>query len=517
MAASTDTARLGRERQERHFATGHLLADLKGRTVSSGVVTAGAQGVLFTLTLLSTFLLARLLDPRDFGLIAMVTTVTGFLRIFSGGGFSAGTVQRENITHAQASNLFWINAGMSAGMSLIVAASAPVFAWFYGEPQLVVITVVLSATFLLTGLTAQHTALLNRQMRFKAIAVIQIASTLVGVLVAVGLAWQQSGYWSLVGMQLSMPLVALVLTWFASPWRPQRPAFQTGTRSLVSFGADLTVSGFVWSLARGMDSLLIGRIYGSDALGLYSRAAALLARPLDQFLGPLHAVLVPALSRVQSDPQRYRRTFLQVFETVTLMSLVFAGLFLVLARPLTLTVLGPKWEQAVPIFAGFALCAVFLPLCSASSWLLASQGRGREWLVTSLISGGATVAAFCVGLPFGPAGVAIAYSVCGLALLLPVIFYIAGRRGPIQTVDLWGAALRQLPVCGVVCAATFLTLRVVADVSPLGQLLACGAAGVCSGMVFVSLYSPARQTVMNAVAAVKKLVRRPSQAASGAE
>src|SRR5262245_54913614 len=108
MAVSARTEGVGQQMQEHHFATGHLLRNLKGRTISSGVVTAASQGILFALTLLSTVVLARLLTPPDFGLVAMVMTVMGFLRVFSGGGFSAATVQRENITHAQASNLFWV-------------------------------------------------------------------------------------------------------------------------------------------------------------------------------------------------------------------------------------------------------------------------------------------------------------------------------------------------------------------------------------------------------------------------
>src|SRR6476620_9839468 len=160
------------DRNEKHLRTDHLLSDLKGRTISSAVVTIIAQGAQFVLNLGSIMVLARLLTPQDFGLFAMVTTVMGFLRVFKDAGLSTVTVQREGITHAQVSNLFWINVAMSGTISVILIVGAPAIAWVYREPRLVGVTLVLSSTFLLSGLTVQHTALLSRQMRFMATAVV---------------------------------------------------------------------------------------------------------------------------------------------------------------------------------------------------------------------------------------------------------------------------------------------------------------------------------------------------------
>src|SRR5437773_1185911 len=185
--------------KERHLSTDHLLTDLKGRTISGAFITIAAQGAQFVLSLASIMVLARLLTPKDFGLFAMVTSVIGYLRVFKDAGLSTATVQREGITHAQVSNLFWINVAVSGAISLIFAAGSPIIAWFYREPRLIPITLVLSSTFLLSGLTIQHTALLNRQMRFKAVAVIQVSSLLIGVAVGISMAWLNYSYWALVG------------------------------------------------------------------------------------------------------------------------------------------------------------------------------------------------------------------------------------------------------------------------------------------------------------------------------
>ena len=217
-------------------------------------------------------ILARLLTPREFGLVAMSWTIIGFSQVFKEAGLSTATVQREGITHAQVSNLFWVNVVLSGLISLLVAAAAPAVAWFYREPLLVEVTLALSTTILLAGLAVQHMALLNRQMRFGAIAFIQVGSVLAGVLVGVTMAWLKYGYWSLVGMNLATSMTALLLAWSASRWRPQAFARHSGTRSLLHFGANLTAGHFLYSLARGLDRLLIGRVYGAFSVGLYSRA-----------------------------------------------------------------------------------------------------------------------------------------------------------------------------------------------------------------------------------------------------
>src|SRR5438094_1349892 len=456
---------------EKHLSTGHLLDNLKGRTISSGLITIAAQGIKFALNLASIMVLARLLTPRDFGLYAMVTTIMGYVVTFKDAGLSTATVQREGITHAQVSNLFWINVALSGALSLLLAAGSPLVAWFYREPRLVPITLILSSTFFLSGLTIQHTALLNRQMRFTALAFIQIASMLTGVIIGIGMAWLGYRYWALVFSNVVTIAVTVPLTWCAIPWRPQLPSRGTGTKSLVRFGTSMAGGGYIYALAKGTDSMLVGRFYGADSIGLYSRAAALLNRPLEQFLYPISSVFIPALSRVQPQPERYRRTFLQVYESMALVSFLFTGLLFALARPLTLVILGPKWEQAAIIFAGFTIAALCVPPATASTWLFASQGRGKDWLFTSFLLSCIILVSFVAGLPFGPAGIAIAYSAATLVVGLPVHYYLAGRRGPVTSADLWVEFFRYLPLWIVVCGATWLMRLLFANSLPLVQLL----------------------------------------------
>ena len=495
------------ERNREHIRTDHLLPNLKRRTISGGVVTISSQAVKFGLSLASTVILAHLLTPPDFGLVAMVTAVTGFVAMFRHAGLAMPTVQREQITHAQVSNLFWINLGVSGLCALILAALAPAMARFYHESRVTYITLALSTTFLIGGFRVQHLALLKRQMRFKAIAVIEVGSMATGVLVGIAMALLGYRYWSLVGLSLATEIGAFLLTGSVSRWRPQMPRRGTGIGPLVAFGAHQTAGTFLFGLARGCDNLLIGRFYGPAAVGLYSRGAALVTRPMEQFLLPIDAVFLPTLSRLQSQPARYRSTFLRLYEAIAMIVFFLSSLLLALATPATLVLLGRKWEAASAIFAGFTFMTISLPLSYAGNWLLTSQGRGKDIFRVTSINAFVTLASFIIGLPFGPLGVAIAFSATGPLVRLPILYFTAGRRGPVSTSDLWTRFLRHLPLWVVMLIATWFMRGMVANFQPLTQLLICAPVGVLTGIAFICMFRPQRKVAIHLLETVGELIK----------
>ena len=245
--------------------------------------------------------------------------------------------------------------------------------------------------------------------------------------------------------------------------------------------------------------MMIGRFWGPDPVGLYTRAGALLNRPMEQFLNPLNSIFVPVFSRVQTQAERYRRAFLRVYEAMALAGFLGTGLLFALARPLTLVVLGPKWEQAAIIFAVFTVAALCAPLGTASNWLFTSQGRGKDWLFTSALLSAIAVASFFAGLPFGPAGVAIAYSATGLTVGMPVLFYFAGRQGPVTTADLWMGMFRYFPLWAIVCGATWLTRLLLLNAAPLVQLVICAPVGLIAGGGLICLTPPMRRLALSLV------------------
>jgi PST family polysaccharide transporter len=495
------------ERNESYLKTDHLLPNLKRRTISGGVVTLSSQGAKFALNLASTIILARLLTPKDFGLVAMVTAVTGFVAMFRHAGLATPTVQREQITHAQVSNLFWINLGVSALCALVLAVLSPLVARFYHDSRITYITLALSTTFLIGGFRVQHLALLKRQMRFKAIAFIEVGSMAIGVAVGIAMALLHYRYWSLVGLSLATEVAAFLLTGLVSRWHPGLPSRGSGIGPLVSFGAHQTAGHFLFSLARGCDNLLIGRFYGPAPVGIYSRGAALVSRPLEQFLLPIDAVFLPALSRLQSQPARYRSTFLRLYEMIAMSAFFLSSLMLALAIPITLMLLGPKWTAVSTIFAGFTFTTIQLPLANAANWLLTSQGRGKDIFWVNVIAGSLTLGSFIAGLPFGPVGVAIAFSAVGLLVRLPILYHIVGRRGPVSTADLWIRFLRHLPLWVLMFLATWATRGLVADLRPVIQLIICAPVGILTGLGFIWMFPPQRRIALSLFEIVRELYK----------
>lgn len=458
--------------KDRHLDTSTVEADIRRRTAHSGAITLVAQGAKFLITTITIGVLGRLLTPRDFGLVTMVMVITNLLARFRTLGLESSTIQRHTISHAQVNALFWINLAFGIALTALVAGAAPLVALLYGEPPLTMVTVALSAVFLLGALSAQHLAVLRRTMRFGRLAFVDIASVTVAGVVAIAFAVSDAGYWALVAMHLTIALCLVAGVWIASPWRPTRPARAPELAGMVRFGAGVAGANLLHTVVRQVDKVLIGVTTSAAALGFYSRGYNLLLIPLQQVNYPLSNVAISALSRVQNDETRYRlvyRRALLVVLTLTIPPCVFAALF---AEQAVLGVLGDQWDAAVPIFLALVPAAVAWCFEPAVRWVYVSRGRsGREFtwrLMTTIV----TVTAFVVGLNWGALGVAIAFSVCAVAFRIPEIPYCY-RISPIRVSDLmrcvWRPALAPIIAGGLLVSVWH--AFVPTDLGNLAQLL----------------------------------------------
>lgn len=417
-----------------------------------GAVTILNQAIKFLLALGSTAVLARLLTPEDFGLLAMVMAVIGFIAIFKDMGLSMATIQRAEVSHAQVSTLFWLNVGVSALIMILVAALAPVLAWYYKEPRVLPMTLVLSGTVLFSGLIVQHQALLRRQMRFGDIAAIEITSLFLSLSAGIVSALAGMTYWSLVIIPIVREITTMLGVWIGCRWRPGMPARRSGVRSMVSFGAHLTGFNIVNYFARNLDKILIGRFWGAAPLGLYNKAYQLLLLPIQQINNPITGVAVPTLSRVQNDSARYRAYYRRgVFLTVSLGMPAVAFLF-VEADKAILTVLGDQWLASIPIFRALGPAAFVGTFNMAAGWVYLSIGDTRRQFRWGMFGSAAIAAAFFFGVRWGPMGVALAYS-GALIVLPPLAIAYCFRESPLRffdfVVSVWrpGTAAIAAAVC----------------------------------------------------------------------
>ena len=245
--------------------------DLKRRTAHGALISTGAQIASLVLRMGSMMILARLLLKEDFGLVNMVTALTGFLGLFRDVGLSMASVQRQTITAAQTSTLFWVNLAVGGLLAGVAAIAAPLLVRFYHEPRLLWITILLGAGFLFNGATAQHRAMLQRSMRFKALVTIDVVSLFISVALGIGLASAGQAYWALVAMNVSQPVANLIGAWLATGWIPGKPQRGCGIRSMLWFGGTVTLNNVIVYFAYNVDKVLLGRFLGAEVLGVYGR------------------------------------------------------------------------------------------------------------------------------------------------------------------------------------------------------------------------------------------------------
>jgi PST family polysaccharide transporter len=239
----------------------HLKGDLRGRSVRGGTAMMITAAGRFVLNLGSTAILARVLTLSDFGLMAMAVTVTRFLSTFKDAGLSMATVQRSEIDHDQLSTLFWINGVFGIVLMVATVISAPLVAWFYGDPRLTGIVMLLAVGFAASGFSTQHHALLRRQMRFSLLAEVEIASLLVGAGLAILMARGGFGFWSLAAKELGPIIAILVGVAIGCRWRPGKPRFGSGVRPMLRFGGHLAGVNMVGYFTRNFDKVLIGCVW----------------------------------------------------------------------------------------------------------------------------------------------------------------------------------------------------------------------------------------------------------------
>ena len=380
----------------------------------------------------STVVLARLLTPDAYGLTAMVTVVIGFIGLFKSLGLATATIQAPRLTHAELNGLFWVNALVGCLAMLVTIALAPLMAWFYAEPRVTALTVGLSTTFVLGGLAVQPAALLRRQLKFAAVATIEVASVAVGAAMAVVLASAGAGPWALVGGVVSTEAANLALVWMIVDWKPTRPAFDARVGNLVGLGRDLTQFNLLNYWARNLDNFLIGRYWGAVELGLYGRAYQLLLLPLQQVTTPLAPVAITALSRLQADGPRFRDAYVRILEKVTIVCMPLTTFLFFNARAVVELALGSRWLEVAPVFAALAAAGLVQPVSATFIWLLVSQGRRAELRRWSIVGPALSCAAIIAGLRGGGVGVAVAYAACEVVVRFPLLTWLVGRHGPVR-------------------------------------------------------------------------------------
>ena len=407
----------------------HPTADavaLRRQAVRGAGITVFSGGVGLSVQIVATVVLARLLTPNDFGLVTMVTTFSMLLINFGWNGFTEAVIQRETIDRFLVSNLFWINAGAGALLTIGFASAGSLLARFYGDARVAHVSVAMSVTIFIQTLAVQHLALLKRAMHFSFTSANDIVSRFVSVVVSIALAWAGWGYWALVAGNVAQALSTCIGAWWLCQWIPSLPRSAAGTGAMVRFAIS-TYGRFIANYCTwNLDNLLVGWRFGPVSLGFYKKAYDLFGLSASQLVAPLTSVAVSALSRLNRTSKEFRRSLLGALEMTAFVGMAVGTDLTLIGKDVIRVLLGPRWDESGRIFMFFGPGIGVMLLYYTHGWIHLSIGRADRWLRWGLVEFGTTGMLFLVGLHWGPIGIAMAWMASFWILTLPALWY-AGR------------------------------------------------------------------------------------------
>jgi len=451
-------------------------ADLKRQSVRGGFVTVASQSFNFILRTVSTVVLARLLTPDDFGLVAMVTAITGMAVIFQDMGLSLAAIQSKELTQSQSSSLFWINVAMGAIICALIVLIAPLIGYFYNDERVTAITMAMASTFVIEGLAVQHCALLKRQLRFSALAAVQACAVFLGVVLAISLAQSGLGYWAIVWMTIAISFINMAGIWIVCRWRPGAPGRLNDIKKMLVFGTNVTGFNVVNYFARNLDNMIIGKFCGGASLGVYSKAYQVVLLPISNLRMPLMTIAIPAMSKLQDDAVLYR-----AYCKKLLLALAFAGMpavaFLyVCAEDVIHLMFGPKWLAMVPVFQILAIAAFLEPVTGMRGSVLVSLGKTRRYFWWGIGNAISVAISFIIGVRWGMIGVAVSYTVTRYILLWPGT-YFCFKDTPVRVRDFF-EAIWQAALASLIMAFALFFLERSFDLPPYQKILICVPMGL---------------------------------------
>ncbi|MEQ1690323.1 MAG: oligosaccharide flippase family protein [Gemmatimonas sp.] len=488
--------------------------DVGRRSARSGAVQIGSQAVLLVMSLASGLIMARLLAPGDFGVLAMASTLTSFVATFRGFGFSMAVVQAREVGDDDLQRLFRIGMRYSLWLGVGMVAAAPALALLYDEPRLIAVIIAVSAGSIAMSMAELPEALAMRAMRFPALRRVEVGSLASGMAIGLTAAWLGAGYWALVLQNASTALVRAGWTWRLVAWRPRRRDVtkdsrseagpSVATTSILQFARRYAATNLVTFAAQNIDRVTVGIGSGTYAIGLYDLAYRWGHYPVWQLYPPLLNVAVAGLSRSRDDQRLYRhywRTALLLILSAMLPALTF---FAIESRATILTLLGRGWTDAVDVFRYVTIGGIALALSRHTRWLFLSEGRTTTQLRMSILQLIVTAGVVAIGAQWNMLGIAIAYAVARWLLLVPELA-LAFHGSPVTWTDYWRVVWRPLTAS----AAAGLVLWWSGQSLPAGdtQRLAVGALRYVAAYAFLWLTLPGGITALRELMGVARRMR----------
>ena len=397
---------------------------LKTSAVRGGAFASVSRIVRLIFQFGSIAILARLLSPADFGLVGTVAGAVAIISLFRELGLSLAIVQREKVEDDDLSCIFKFTIFLGLGLLLLSGLLGFLISWIFERRELVYIAPFFGLAVMMSALEVVPLGLMRRHLQFGRIAIREIISTAVGTVFGLSAAWMGAGYWALVIAPVTMQVANTLFSWLAIKWRPSAVPFQWGLiKPYLKFGGTLTFGELANYLCQNIDVLLIGKIWGLEPLGYYTRARALVANPINQIAAPMGSVLTPVFSRMRDDPDQQRRWIDNIFGAMLVIGGVAGAWLAVCSEDLVSLMLGSGWEDVSLLMFWFAPLLVFKPAGSVLYSFLISSGRLKTLISWTWMGSVITISAIVIASSYGPRAVAMSLSLAVCLRVFLAIYY----------------------------------------------------------------------------------------------
>ena len=402
------------------------MISLKEQTTSAFLWDYSGNVVGMGTTFVIGVILARLLPPADFGLVAMVAVFIGLVQGLMDFGLSGALVQRSKPSAEHFTSAFAVNVVLGLMLAGLAFAAAPLVARFYDEPRLILITRVLALGFILRSLTLVHEAWLRKHLKFQTLTQIRIGASILGGSVGIVLAWQGWGVWSLVAQSLVSASASVGGFWSLGGWKPGRTFSFTALKELWAYGSHMFAAGLLNTVFTKVDVLIVGKLFSAADLGFFTRAKGLVRIVVRFSSDSVGRVMFPVLSTIQDQEERFRRVSVQTLALVSFAAFFLSGWLYVVAYPLIVLLLTETWVPAAPMLRLFCLSAYVVPVNSIILSMLKSKGRSKIFLQLEVIKKALYLLALIVGFRSGIGGYLIALAV--ISVINTAINMVASAR-----------------------------------------------------------------------------------------
>jgi teichuronic acid exporter len=460
------------------------------------------QGVQFVVSIV----LARILAPEDFGVIAMLALFIGVASIFIDSGFSSALMQRQNTTHTDESTVFFFNLGMGAATALLLCATAPWIAMFFKQPVLQYLSYAMAFSLFVGAFGSIHSTLLSKEMNFKTTAKVGVVSSVVAGALAIYMASQGYGVWSLAGHAVASSIVMVLLLWIWHPWRPSWTFSFASLRSFFGFGGYTMAATLTDVFSTNLYLILIGKMYSVRDVGFYDRAQRTQQLPITLMMSIINRVAFSTFATVAEDKARLIRGLRQAQAISMFVNIpVLVGIIL-LAEPLVLTLFGEPWRPCVPILQVLGLGGLLWPLHVLNLNILMAQGRSDLFFKVTMLKKVLTISLTVVASFYGIMAIAWMQVVVSIFAYFVNTHYteaLLGYGGLKQLRDLAVNFVAVIPMVGVV----YLTMDTIQTL-PLIEL---SLASIVGGVVYLLTCRLLRMELLNECLMLAGIRARPVQ------